>query len=102
MDSSVTLCADAVDQLDSAMGGLNDAVQELNDAISTSSDLLLSDLRAINNQFGKIIDVLRRQSDSTEETEESCWRTCPTRPPKPTRTPGASPTPRTRAPWRAT
>ncbi len=70
MDSSVTLCADAVDQLDSAMGGLNDAVQELNDAISTSSDLLLSDLRAINNQFGKIIDVLRRQSDSTEETEE--------------------------------
>ena len=58
------------DMLDHALSGLTDAMQGLNETISSSSDILLADIRAINNQFGKVIDVLRRQTDSEEETEE--------------------------------
>lgn len=65
---------DAVDQkgdaLDDAMGGLSDAMQSLNNELSASSDLLLADMRAINNQFGKVIAVLRRHNDSEKEEND--------------------------------
>lgn len=65
---------DAVDEkgnlLDDAMSGLSGAMEELNATMSSSSDILLSDLRAINAQFGRVIDVLRRHSDSSEEEED--------------------------------
>ncbi len=57
------------DALDSAMGGLSDAMESLNDTVSASSDLLLEDIRAINNQFGRVIDVLRRHTDSEKEED---------------------------------
>lgn len=58
------------DVLDNAMSSLSDSMQSLNDTMSASSELLLADMRAINNQFGKVIDVLRRHTDSEKEEEE--------------------------------
>ena len=57
------------DFLDDAMSGLSGAVQDLNETMSASSDILLADLRAINAQFGRVIDVLRQHSDSGEEDD---------------------------------
>ena len=71
---SFTPIGDAInkssDILDAAIGTLGNAMEGLNESISTSSDILLADLRAINNQFGKVIDVLRRQSDHSEADED--------------------------------
>ena len=53
------------------MSGLGDAVNSLIETMTASSDLLLADMRAINRQFGKVIDVLRRQTDGPEEEEET-------------------------------
>lgn len=58
------------DVLDNAMSSLSDSMQSLNNTMSASSDLLLADMRAINNQFGKVIDVLRRHTDSEKEEED--------------------------------
>ena len=58
------------DFLDDAMSGLTAALEELNETMSSSADVLLSDLRAINTQFGRVIDVLRRHSDSGEEEDD--------------------------------
>ena len=58
------------DLLDDAMSGLSGAMKDLNETMLSSSDILLSDLRAINAQFGRVIDVLRRHSDSAEEDEK--------------------------------
>ena len=73
-DISFTPVGEAVSQkgdaLDSAMGSLSSAIQGLNETMSASSELLLSDLRAINQQFGRVIDVLRQWADG-EEAEES-------------------------------
>ena len=61
---------DGKDALDDAMGSLSSAVQGLNDAMSASSHILLEDLRAINTQFGKVVDVLRNHSDRSETEDE--------------------------------
>ena len=58
------------DVLDDAMSGLGDAMQSLNSTMSAASDVLLADIRAINNQFGKVIDVLRRHTDNEEQEED--------------------------------
>lgn len=54
------------DILSDSMSGLNDAMQQLNDTILSSADVLLEDMRAINQQFGRVIDVLKRRSSSSE------------------------------------
>lgn len=56
--------------LDDAMSGLSGAMEALNETMSSSSDILLSDLRAINAQFGRVIDVLRRHTDSQKEEDD--------------------------------
>ncbi|MGN1004647.1 MAG: hypothetical protein ACI4O5_07385, partial [Oscillospiraceae bacterium] len=43
----------------------------LNSTMSSSSDLLLADLRAINRQVGVIIDLLRQGTEQARETEEN-------------------------------
>ena len=58
------------DFLDEAMSGLTGAMESLNETVSSSADILLSDLRAINAQFGRVIDVLRRHSDNEEEEDD--------------------------------
>ena len=58
------------DALDDALGGLSAAMEGLNGAMASSSQVLLEDLRAINRQFGRVIDVLRKHADD-EETVES-------------------------------
>ena len=61
---------DKSDALDTALGGLSNAMQGLNETISASSELLLEDMRAINRQFGTVIDVLRKHTDDSEKEEE--------------------------------
>lgn len=56
--------------LDDAMSGLGDAMQRLNDTMLVSSNILLADMRAINNQFGKVINVLRRHTNSEKEEDK--------------------------------
>lgn len=62
--------ADTGDGLKTALGSLSSAMQGLNSAVSTSSDLLLADIQAINRQFGVVIDVLRNQFDQDDTAED--------------------------------
>ena len=55
------------DALDDALSQVLDQVDRLNNTMTSSSDLLLADLRAINRQVGVIIDLLRQASDETKE-----------------------------------
>ncbi|MGN1001201.1 MAG: hypothetical protein ACI4PC_00395, partial [Oscillospiraceae bacterium] len=55
--------------LDNALSQVLDQVDALNGTMSSSSDILLADLRAINRQVGVIIDLMRQVSEEAQEKE---------------------------------
>lgn len=57
------------DALDDALSQVLNQVDHLNDTMTSSSNILLTDLRAINRQVGVIIDLLRQASDEAKEKE---------------------------------
>lgn len=59
------------DALDDALSQVLDQVNSLNDTMSSSSDILLADMRAINRQVGVIIDQMRQASEESEQESTS-------------------------------
>lgn len=59
------------DALDDALSQVLDGVNSLNDSMATSSEILLTDLRAINRQVGVIIDLLRQASEESDAENSS-------------------------------
>lgn len=57
------------DALDEALSAVLDSTEALGDAVSDASDILLSDMRAINCQVGVIIDLLRQASEESKAEE---------------------------------
>lgn len=51
------------DALQAALGDMTGRMDDLNNTMTVSSDVLLSDMEAINRQFGVIIDLLRKSSE---------------------------------------
>lgn len=62
IDSTITRRGDA---LDDSLSDLLDGVEGLNNAMSSASDILIADMKAVNQQIGVIIDVIQ---DAVEET----------------------------------
>lgn len=60
LDSRITGQKDA---LQDALGNMADQMDGLNAVMDTSSEILLSDMEAINRQFGVIIRLLRQESE---------------------------------------
>jgi methyl-accepting chemotaxis protein len=58
------------DALDEALGVVLDEMSALNDTMSTSSDILLADIKAINKQMGVVIDTLRSGLESAKDSVE--------------------------------
>lgn len=73
---SFSLIGDSIsgkaDVLDNTMTVLSDSVSGLNQVMLSSSDVLLDDLRAINAQFGIVVNVLRQtvEEDENEQSDE--------------------------------
>lgn len=66
VDSDVTSQGDA---LDGALSQVLQSASGLQGSISSSSDTLLADFNAINNQVGVIADLLEQKLDETEEKD---------------------------------
>lgn len=66
VDSSVTSKGD---ELDNALSQMISSASGLQNSISSSSDTLISDFEAINNQIAVIADLLQQQMEQTEETD---------------------------------
>lgn len=47
----------STETLNSALGGIGNEISRLNESVSSSSTVLLSDVRAINNQFMKVMNL---------------------------------------------
>lgn len=66
VDSNVTSHGDALDE---ALSQVLQSASGLQGSISSSSDALLGDINAINNQVGVITDLLEQKLDETEEKD---------------------------------
>lgn len=58
------------DALHAALGDMTGRMDELNDTMTVSSDVLLSDMEAINRQFGVIIRLLQKSSEEEKTAVE--------------------------------
>lgn len=58
------------DSLDAALSDMTGQMDQLNGVMSAASDVLLTDMEAINRQFGVIIGLLRESSEEEEEQLE--------------------------------
>ena len=66
LDTAVTQQSDA---LSAAFSGLMDGADDLNTLISSSTDILLADLKAINAQLGVISSLVRNEGRQMGETQ---------------------------------